>query len=295
MKVLVYGGTGAQAEPVVYELLRKGHTPVVFSRDITKEKPKAMADAGAILFEGDMVSEDDTLSASQGVDGVALLVPTFAKDPIEAGKQAIKSAQAAGVDFIVWNTSGPLFPQETGDAVNDVRFHVYSALKESKIPHVLLEPTLYAENLLGPWTVSGIKAASKIAYPTRPSFQIGWLPQIDMAKAITSALEQPDLAGKHLRISGIDIVDGPQLAHTFTIALERDITFSPMHPREFGKLIDQFIGPGAGDGIVGIYQPIWDGEISPQMYVGMDETLSSLNVEFTPLVDWVKSIEFMLN
>ena len=195
-RVLVYGATGSQASPIVPELLKRGHTPVVFTR--SAKKAQDFIKAGAEVFEGDMLNPADTLAASEGVDAVALLVPFFMQQPHEAGMNAIEAAKTQGVKFIAWNTSGPLPPQKTGNPAHDVRLNLKEALADSGIPHVIFVPTVYAENLLGPWTRPYVQNQDKVAYPVPPDFRHGWLPSADMGKAIAAAIDkQAELAGKH--------------------------------------------------------------------------------------------------
>ena len=295
MKVLVYGGTGAQAEPVVHALLGKGHTPLVFSRDQSKEKPQALAAAGATLFEGDILNQADTDAASQNIDAIALLIPFFMGNPVQAGQNAVQSAIKAGINHVVWNSSGVIFPEDTGNPAYDVRRVVKALLADSGIPHVILEPTVYAENLLGPWTAPRVKSHNQVAYPTPESFKIGWLPVQDMATAVVAALENKALAGKTFQLGGKDTLNGTQLAEAFSAGLGRKIDYYPMPPADFGKILDQIMGPGAGDAVAAEYQAIWDGHINPVMYADMDETLNELGVEFTSFVDWVKGFSFLFS
>lgn len=289
LKVLVYGATGSQAAPVVQELLKNGHTPVVFTRD--SKKAQAHAEAGAEIFEGDMLNSGDCLRASQAVDAVSLLVPFFMQNPDRAGMNAVNAAREAGVKRIVWNTSGPIAPVKTGNPAQDVRINVKEAIMGSGLPWVILEPTVYAENLLGPWTAPFVKAKGQVAYPTPETFKHGWLPSQDIGKAVVAALQKPELVGNHFTISGIDVVNGQELAAIFSEALGRQITYYAMPPSEFGGILDQAFGPGAGAAAATEYQKIWDGEVKPVMHAEMDETLDRLGVEFTPLVQWVKQFK----
>ncbi len=293
MKVLVYGATGSQAKPVVFELIKKGHTALAFTRDATKAQD--LAEAGAEIIEGDMANYADTLQASQKADAVALLVPTFGAEPLKMGQNAIKAAQEANIGHIVWNTSGVIPPEKTGNPAYDIRQDILEALQQSGVPHIVLQPTLYAENLLGPWTAPFVKEQNKVAYPTLPDFKIGWLPSADMAKLIVAGLEKPALAGKQFVVSGQEALSGTALAASFSKALQKDIAYHALPPQEFGGILNNVMGEGAGDGVAAEYQAIWDGKVDPVMYVDMEAILQQFEVAFTPMEDWVKSFDFMFN
>lgn len=286
MNVLVYGATGAQASPTVFELLAQGHHPIVFTRNAAKAE--AHRQAGATIFEGDMLNPDDTRRASEGVDAVALLIPFFMGDPHTAGRNAVQAARDAGVKLVVWNTGGPLLPQRVGQPAMDTRLDVRNWLLESGLPHIILQPTVYAENLLGPWTRPFVAERNQVAYPTPPEFVSGWLPSADMGKLVVAALQRPELAHQHFVVSGRDTVNGPQLAEVFSRALGREISYYAMPPQEFGQILDQAFGPGAGTQAAAEYQRIWDGEAKPVMSVDMQPVLEALPVQLMSLEEWVQ-------
>lgn len=293
MKVLVYGATGSQAKPVVHELLRKGHIPVAFTRN--RSKAADLEAAGAEIFVGDMTDPQATQAATQGVDRIALLIPSFTQDRLSASQTAIEAAKAASIELIVWNASGPIPPEQSGDPMADARLITQQHLAASSIPHVIFQPTVYAENLLGPWTAPFVQNQNQVAYPTPPDFQIGWLPSADMGKAVVAALEKPELAGQNFTMSGMETLNGLELAAAFSEGLGRPIEYYPMPPADFGQIIDQVMGPGAGEGVSAQYQAIWNGEASPMMYAEMEKTLATLEVAFTPLANWVREHSFLFS
>ncbi|NRB52029.1 MAG: NmrA family NAD(P)-binding protein [Saprospiraceae bacterium] len=293
MKVLVTGATGSQAKPVVFQLLEKGYEVVAFTRD--KEKASDLATAGATIFEGNLADQEDVKKAMQQVDTLALHLPFFMPDPSKAAQSIVEAAKTAKINYIVWNTAGAIFAHKTGNPAYDVRLAVQDLLMESGIRHTILQPTVYAENLLGPWTAPQVKKENRVAYPVPKDFQIGWLPTADMAKAMIAALEKPALAGSNFIISGKNTLDGIQLAQAFSQGLERKIEYYAMPPRDFGHILDTVIGSGAGDAVAAEYQAIWDGQVKPQMYVDMTETLDKLGVEFSDLKDWVKQFQFLFS
>ena len=291
MKVLVYGSTGSQAKPVVFELLKKGHTALAFTRDASKAQD--LADAGAEIIEGDMSNYEDTLKASQKADAIALLVPAFGAEPLKMAQNAIKAAKEAKINHIVWNASGVIYPEKIGNPAYDIRIDVQEALQQSGVPHIILQPTLYAENLLGPWTAPSVKEQNKVAYPTLPDYKIGWLPSADLAKLIVAGIEKPHLAGNQFVVSGKEALSGTALAESFSKALQKDIAYHALPPQEFGGILNNVMGEGAGDGVAAEYQAIWDGKANPVMYVDMEEILQKFDVEFTSMEDWVKSFNFL--
>lgn len=286
-KVLVYGATGSQSSPLVYELLGRGHTPFVVTRSAAKAAP--LAAAGAQVVEADMGDRAALVAASQGMDAVALLIPFFI-NPADAprfGRNAIAAAREAGVRLIVWNTSGPLPPVRTGDPGIDVRLEIADELEASGVPHIIIQPTAYAENLLGPWTAPFVVNEDRVAYPNPPEARVGWIATADVAALMAAALERPQLAGRRFAVSGPENLSGPELAAAFGEGLGRPIGYHPLPPREFGAILDRLFGPGAGAAAAAQYEKAWESGQFPDMYVDMAPVLAELPVQLRTISQWV--------
>lgn len=288
MNVLVYGGTGSQASPTVRHLLAGGHQPTILTRN--PDKAAELVAVGAKIVIGDMADKDSLVAASTGMDAVALLIPAFLDNPMAAtdyAKHAIDAAAAAGVKLIVWNTSGPMPPQRVGNPMADSRLDVYDYLKASGVPNIVIAPSAYAENLLGPWTRGAVIERDQVAYPVLADRAIGWIPSDDVGKLVVAALQRPELTGQIFYVSG-EGVTGTQLAQIFNEALGRDITYYTMSPEEMGAAIDAAFGPGAGEQVAAAYRAEQSNPNPPPMHFDMSAVLSALPVELTPLLIWVR-------
>ncbi len=290
LKVLVYGGTGSQASPTARHLLAQGHQPYVLTRNPEKAAP--LVAAGAIAIAGDLADADSLGAASEGMDAVALLIPAFLDNPMAAtdyAKAAIAAAVKAGVQHIVWNTSGPMPTQRTGHPMNDSRLDVLDYLQASGISHVVLVPTAYTENLLGPWTRPAVIQHNRVSYPVLEDRIMGWIASDDVGKLVAAALERPALAGSVFQISGIEGVTGPQLAAIFSEGLGRPISYYAMTPEEMGAAIESVFGPGSGEQVAASYRADQQDPNPTVMHHPMDEVLAQLPVKMTTLLEWVKS------
>jgi uncharacterized protein YbjT (DUF2867 family) len=288
LKILVYGATGSQAAPTVSALLERGHRPFVLTR--AAAKAAHLAAAGAAVLEGDMGDPARLAEASAGMDGVALLIPAFVRSPEDAlayGRNAIEAARAAGVGLIVWNTSGVIPPAPTGNPMNDLRIDIAEALRASGVPHITIQPTLYAENLLGPWTAPFVAQEDRVAYPTPPELRVGWIASADVGLLVAAAFERPELAGRSFVVSGIEAPDGPESAQAFSAALGRPISYRALPPREFGAILDRAFGPGAGGAVAAGYEAIWAGGEAPPTVAEMGPVLAALPVRMRTMREWV--------
>jgi uncharacterized protein YbjT (DUF2867 family) len=287
MKVLSYGATGSQGQPVAEQLLAKGHEVNVVVRH--PERAKGLERKGAKVFQGDLGNSESLKAAHGGVDAVFLMLPfSGGGNPVDSTHNAINAAKDAGVKFIVFNVSGQTPEQPTGMPMMDYRIAVEAALQQSGIPNVILRPTAYMENMLGPWTLPGIKNNDEVAYPVSSHRPLSWIAAEDVAKLAVAALEQPELAGSIFKIGGPEALTGERIAESFTNALGRKITYRAISPREFGNIMGQMMGPKAGESTTKAYEM---SEAAPPdaMKIDMTEVLAKLPVELTTLEGWVRA------
>ncbi len=288
MDILVYGGTGSQGGAVVQALLERGHTPHILTRN--PDKAQAWVEKGAKVVEGNLADKASLIAASNGKDGVSFMIPAFLPDPTQApvfAHNAIDAAAEAGVDLLVYNTSGTVINQQTGNPMYDMRLAVIQYLEDSGVPFISIEPTAYLENLLGPWTRPNIVENDTLSYPVEDDTPIGWIATRDVGALIAAALEKPELANRRIGVSGPENLTGPELANRFSEALERDISYYAMPLEEFGAALDEAFGPGAGEGGIKGYQFQRDNADLLTMWWDMEPVLEMLSVEMTPVVQWV--------
>jgi len=168
-----------------------------------------------------------------------------------------------------------------------VRLDTAAYLRDSGVPHIIIQPTAYAENLLGPWTAPFVVAEDKVAYPNLPEARVGWIASDDVGALMVAALERPGLAGSSFAVSGLENASGPELAAAFSDALGRTIRYHPLPPREFGAILDSLFGPGAGTAAAAQYERAWESGEFPAMHVDMAPVLATLPVRMRTLREWV--------
>ena len=288
MKILVYGATGSQGKPVAQKLIEDGHEVRVLTRAAAHAQD--LQDAGAEIFEGDLGEPDSLKKANEGVEGVFMHVPFFTDAPTDGlayGKNVVDAAKEAGARLIVWNASGEIPPQRSGNPGFDLRLDVLEHLQNSGVPYVVLQPTAYMENFLGPWTREEIVRDDVFAYPTPLAVKMQWTATADVAKFASYAFKNPDLADLNLKISGPESLNGEEVAERFSRALGRKITFRAMPAQEFGDKLDT-VFPGMGQGAAQGYAMAFE---HPEMFSSNVDTAAAVEkmpVELTPLEAWVR-------
>ncbi|WP_276978701.1 NmrA family NAD(P)-binding protein [Flavobacterium filum] len=289
MKVLVYGASGSQQFPVIKALLHKGAEVYATTHTETNLQKLNQAGANAVLANMSDLSRLKEITA--GMDAISLLVPFFLEDPNEGfnyAKNAIDAAVANKTKLIVWNSSGFVLPDKIDNPSMDIRIDVANYLKDSGMPHIIIQPSVYAENLLGPWTVPYVTSEKKVAYPTPEEMPVGWIATQDVAAFVAEAIYKPELAGESFLVSGIENLTGNQLAEKFTIGLSQKFSYFPLPPKDFGQILDNIFGEGAGKGAEEMYQNIVDTKQYPVMFSPyMSDVLEKLPIKMTSMEDWV--------
>jgi uncharacterized protein YbjT (DUF2867 family) len=269
---------------VARRLLDDGRTVRVLVRDPAKAED--LRRLGAEVVRGDFTDRDSLVAASQEMDGVFLLVP-FLDPQADYGRAAIDAARAAGVRLVVWNPTGAVLPQRTGNPGLDVRLDILEHLQASGLPHIVLQPTAYLENFLGPWTAPEVAESDTFAYPTPVEVVMQWVTHEDVAAFAVEAFRRPELADLLLEVAGPERLNGLDVAERFSRALGRPITFRPMPPKEFGAHFDVMIAPGAGDDVAAAYEAVYDNPALLSTDVDLTRALSLLPITPTSLVEWI--------
>ena len=286
MVILSYGATGSQGGPVAHKLLGAGHTV----RILTRDPAKVQGLAGAQVFQGDLADPDSLREASRGAEGVFLHIPFFTERPDDGltyAKNAVAAAADAGVKLLVWNASGEIPPVRGANPAFDMRLDILDVVTGSGIPYVVLQPTAYMENFLGPWTREEIVRENTFAYPTPLAVKMQWLATEDVGAFATYAFAHPELAPLNLHISGPERLNGEEVAQRFSRALGRDITFRAMPAEEFGQKLDA-VFPGMGQGAAQGYALAYE---KPEMFsskVDIAGALGQIPVDLTTLETWVQ-------
>jgi uncharacterized protein YbjT (DUF2867 family) len=289
MKVLVYGAGGSQQFPVIKALTDKGARVVATTNQ--PEKVDLLESAGAEALIANMADRQRLNEITSGIDAISFLVPFFLPDPqdgFEYARNVIDAAVNNKVKLLVWNSSGFVLPGKVGNPSMDVRIDIARYLKESGVPYIIIQPSVYAENLLGPWTAPFVKSDQTVMYPTPEEMPIGWIATKDVAAFVAEAIYSPDLAGQSFRVSGVENLTGYQLAEKFSLGLNKAIKYRQMPPKDFGKILDGLFGEGAGRGAEAMYQEITETKSYPIMYTNtLQEVLQKLPVKMTGIDQWV--------
>jgi uncharacterized protein YbjT (DUF2867 family) len=277
--ILVIGASGAQGGPVARHLLAAGKHVRLLVRH--PDRVTGLVAAGAEVMAGDFEDAPSLARAAKGIEGAYLLFP-FMNPRLDHARAVIGALTAAGVRRVVWNATGAIPPVATGNPGVDIRRDILALLEESRMDVVALQPTVYMENLLGPWTAPEVIAADRLAYPLPPTVAVQWISHEDAGAFAAAAFDRLP-SGRHLvELSGPEALTGSEAAASFTRGLGRPVTYRAMPPAEFGAIIDRAFG-GGGSGATAFYEAVAANPALIETHIDHAALLARLPIQPTTL------------
>lgn len=290
MKILVFGANGSQQFNVIGEAKKKGAEVVAAtSSEASFEK---LQHAGATPVLANMSDAFKMQEITKDIEAIAFMVPVSLPNPLDGlqyAKNVIDAAKANSVKKIVWNTSGWLAPQKIGIPGEDVKLDIRDYLKNSGIDYVIIEPTIYMENMMGPFCAPFVKNEKKLAYPTPEAMPIGWIASRDVSAFVVEAIYNARLKADTFQISGLENLKGNALAEQFSKGVGEKIVYHTQPAKEFGDILKPYVGEAGAAGVASFYESLQNAtEYPPKFNPNMREVLEKLPVQMTLLADWAK-------
>jgi len=288
MKVLVFGATGSQQFNVIGEAKKKGAE--VIAATSSEKSFEKLAQEGATPVVANLSDAEKINEITKGIDAIAFMIPVSLPNPFDGlqyAKNVIDAAKTNGVKKLVWNTSGWLESQKVGSPVDDVKLDVRDYLVNSGLEYVIIEPTIYMENMMGAFCAPFITNEKKLAYPTPEAMPIGWIASRDVSAFVVEAIYNDDLKADSFKISGLENFKGNELAAAFSKGTGEEISYYPQKPKEFGDILAPFVGEAGANSVADFYEMLQNSTEYPSKFnPNMSEILEKLPVQMTSLEKW---------
>ena len=146
--ILAVGAAGQFAGLVVPELAKRGAKVRGLIKD-AKQGDAVIKNGAAEVFVGDLTDRASMDSALKGVDSVFYIAPAFMPDEAKVGKSMVDAARRAGVRRFVF--SSVIDPVISALENHTAKAPVEEAIIESGMEYVLLQPTLFFQNITRGW------------------------------------------------------------------------------------------------------------------------------------------------
>ncbi len=290
-KVFVYGATGVQGSAVVRKLKEEGARIRVLVRDA--EKALRFEKEGVEAVVGHLGDPESLRRASDGADRVFFHLPVdFDPDVLARyGRGAVDAARESGVKLFVFNASS-ILPDADLLAYRGKR-QVYEHLRSSGLPSIVLKPTLYMNNIEGPWTLPGILDDGIFAYPLEPDVPIAWISATDAAAYAVEALKSEQLAGSEFTLYGPENLTAVQVADLLSRRFGKEVRFHAIPLDDFEARFSTMIGPANAKAITDTYR--WSNSLRPSPFAIDDRqnAAQAFKISPTTFADHLQSINWV--
>ncbi|MFD9880856.1 SDR family oxidoreductase [Streptomyces alboflavus] len=257
MTYVIHGATGAQGAPVVAALAAAGKAVTAVTRN---------ADAvveGARVAAARYSSVEELTQAYRGAEGVFVHLPVTAEEERQSyARNIVAAVGAARPARVVFSASGaPTDPAAGGAAA-----FLAGGLADSGVPHAVIAPTLYLENLLMPYVLDAVRERGVLPYPIRADFPVSWASHLDIADVALTLFDRPDVTGV-VSVGQYPAITGPDLAEAFGAHFGRHVDFEAITPEQMRVSLAPVLGEGPAAGVAGLYQAMStlpDHSISPE-------------------------------
>ena len=294
MKVLCYGATGVQGSPVPLQLKQRNHDVRVIVRDAIRTNE--FEEKGMEVVTGDLLDSDSLREASEGMDAIFLTLPlVFDEELIMPYFQnVLYAAQQAKIKLLVFNTSTRVPEMSTNVWAFELKRKMEARLVQSDTPFIVVRPTFYMENLLGPWTMNSVIQRNIVAYTLEPDRKASWISAWDMAQFCVSALEHPELAGSSIDVGGPEQLNGHEIAERISKISGQTMPYESIPINEFENLVSEFIGERAAFEIRRLNQWWKDNrDYNAGFVTDIDKVLEILPVEkLTAFTEWASDFSW---
>jgi uncharacterized protein YbjT (DUF2867 family) len=223
--ILVTGATGQQGGSLTRLLLQKKHKVYALTRNTQSPAAQDLRNRGANIVKGDLDDSDSLMRAVKDLESVFLMGTPF-EDGTEGetrrGKSMADIAKENNIEHLVYSSVANA-DKNTGIPHFESKYKVEQHIKNLGIPHTIIGPTFFMENLLGPGLQQG-----QLALPLSSSttLQQSALENIGEFSALVLERRKPFL-GKRIDIAS-DEVTGEQAAKILSNELRQRIRYVPV-------------------------------------------------------------------
>ncbi len=227
LTVLVSGATGQQGGAVARLLLEKGHRVRALTRRPGSPAAESLRSLGAEIVQGDLEDGVSVQRAADGADGFFLVTTPFEKGAeaeVRGGRRAAEAAKVAAVKHLVYSSAAGA-DRATGVAHFESKREVERHLVKLKLPHTIVAPVFFMENLLGPALLLGLRAG-KLSMPLPGSRKLQMVALADIAGFVRLVLERSsDFEGKRVELAS-DSLAGSEMAELLAHATGSPIGYA---------------------------------------------------------------------
>jgi uncharacterized protein YbjT (DUF2867 family) len=223
LKVLFCGATGRLAA-LTPLLLDRGHQVLAATRKPGSARAQQLRERGAQILRVDFDEVASLTAAAGQADTVVAAGTAHAAGPVgdlRHGRNIVEAAKAAGVGQLVYLTVAGA-DRATGVPIMDSKHAVERYLRDSGVPHTIISPVYFMENLWNPWNTP-VLAAGRLPSPLSRLKPLQQIPIQDVLAFTAHVVESRDaMLGERIEIAS-DELTAQQAAEIVTRFLGRRV------------------------------------------------------------------------
>jgi uncharacterized protein YbjT (DUF2867 family) len=229
-RVVVAGATG-RLGLVVDTLLARGHAVRALTR--TPDGPSAtrLREIGAEVVYGDYEDAASIAVGARGADALFATGSAHRSGPdgeLDHGLNIAEAAAAAEVPFLVYS-SGDGASEDSPLPLFRAKQQVEENIRSLGIPHVILAPVYFMENLFNPWNLPALRAGT-LPSPMPVGTTLQQVALADLASFAALTIERPEeFSGRRVPLAS-DELSGEQSAAAIERVTGRPRRAEPLAP-----------------------------------------------------------------
>ena len=256
--VLVIGATGQQGGSLARLLLQNKHKVYALTRN-RNARSSAIQDLenrGANIVEGNLDDSDSLQQVVKNIESIFLMGTPF-EDGIEGeirrGRLVADIAKENKIQHLVYS-SVVNADKNTGIPHFESKYKVEQYIDNLGIPHTIIGPTFFMENLLDPRL--GALQHGQLALPLSPSTVLQQISVQNIAEFSAMVIESPErFLGKRIDIAS-DEVTGQKATEILSSVLNQEIKYTqiPAPNGDLARMFEWYEKVGTGIDITSLQQ-----------------------------------------
>jgi uncharacterized protein YbjT (DUF2867 family) len=238
----VFGATGAQGAPVVQEALAAGWRVRAVARDAASVRSR-YGDA-VEAYAADLEQPQQVAAALRGVQAafVHLPLPSDGQAPQRQLATFIQAAHGERLPLTIYTTSGPTGARFGSSPIAMGNAAAAAALLSSGLRVVVLQPTVYLDNLRSPLGARLHRDGVMDYPPLAATRRLSWTTHADQARLAVAALDRPGLVGQAVDIASGKALSGPEAATLLGTWIGRPVVYQPATVDDFARDLGHSLG-----------------------------------------------------
>jgi uncharacterized protein YbjT (DUF2867 family) len=229
--ILITGATGLVGSLLTRKLLARGESVRAIVRDA--ERAADLARLGVDLREGDLTRPESYAAALVGVDTAFLLMPVVPQQT-EAESGFIDAAKAAGVSLLVKHSAVGADPNQVG--IGGAHGEVERHLAQSGLPHIVVRPTQFMQNLLK-WSPPIAQVGALVMPLVDERVRVNLVDVEDVADVEAVALTGGAALGRVYIVAGPELLTYEEVAERLSRGVGARIAFERVSPDELRSIV----------------------------------------------------------